>query len=445
MTGENIKSEFNRDIYCYFDKNGNATGINFRLFSNSLIEKYHFKTIRDSHQLLYYKDGFYHYDEGYSIIEEECENTFPDIINKRSVSEILGHVQRSTFIDRKEVNNNPWLLNLENGLFNIETGGFIEHTFQYVITIRLPINYNPKSECPEIKKFISEIVKKEDIQKLYELGGYTLYRGYPIHSFFIFLGSGNNGKTTFMNLLNTLVGSDNISHTALQNLMGFLIQGLFGKMINSVGDLNSTEIRKVGNLKQLTGEDEIEAPIKFNNKTIKFKNYAKLIYSCNELPPTTEKSDAFYERSEVIIFPKKFNDNKDIMLLKKLTTTDELSGFFNIIIESLKKILKKGEFSNQLPLVEKRHLYEKASNPIYRFVNEYCERNKESYVHKQRLRRVYIDFCENNNVPIEEEKKFKNILMKTFTYIGEAQRGGIGNSKPSWTGINLIGDECKEE
>ena len=436
---DETKTDFIKNASHYIDPKGR---INYGLFAEHLVKKYKYHTISDSLQLLYYKDGYYHFDPKKTTIEKETQKVFKYNISNKGVNEIKGHVQRSTIIGREEINNNPWILNLENGLFNIETEEFTGHSPKYIITTKLPVKYDQSMKCPEINKFISAIVNKKDIRKLYELAGYILYRGYPIHSFFIFLGSGNNGKTTFINLLTEFIGDENVSHIPLQKLSGFLVQELYGMMMNSVGDLNSTEIKRAGDLKQLTGEDHILAAIKFSNESMKLQNYAKLVYSCNELPPTSDKSDAFYERSEVIDFPNKFSNKiKDITLLKKLITEKELSGFFNCSVKALKSLLMKGEFTGQLLLREKKHLYEHASNPIYRFINECCEKNIKEYVHKQELKRIYTEFCKREDIPMEEDKNFNNIILNTFSYIGDARRGRSGNSRPSWTGINLIGKE----
>ena len=433
---DETKTDFIKNASQYIDSKGK---INYGLFAEHLVKKYKYHTISDSLQLLYYKNGYYHFDPKKTTIEKETQKIFKYNISNKGVNEIKGHVQRSTIIDREKINNNPWVLNLENGLFNIETEEFIEHSPKYIITTKLPIKYNPTIKCPKIEEFISAIVDKKDIQKLYELAGYILYRGYPIHNFFIFLGTGNNGKTTFINLLTKFIGEENVSHIPLQKLSGFLIQELYGMMMNSVGDLNPIEIKRAGELKQLTGEDYILAPIKFSNESMKLQNYAKLVYSCNKLPSTTDKSDAFYERSEVITFPNKFtNKTKDIGLLKKLTTETELSGFFNNSVKALKELLEKGELTGQLSLKEKTQLYEHTSNPIYRFINKYCEKDIKGYIRKQELRRIYTNFCEEENIPMEEEKNFNNIILNTFSYIGDARRGKSGDSRPSWTGINLM-------
>ena len=442
--------EFNRDTYCYFDKNGNATGINFRLFSNSLIQKYHFKTLRDTEQILYYKDGYYHF-RGETIIREKAEETFTELMNTKKANEIIGHVRRSSFIERDEINNNPILLNLENGILNIKTDKFTEHTPEKIITVRIPIKYDPTINCPEIKKFMEEIVEEKDIIVLEETAGYCLYRRYFIKKAFLFNGSGDNGKSIYLTLLRILLGKNNYSAIALQRLSSdrFSTAFLCDKMANIYGDLSSNALKDTGTFKMLTGGDPIPAEVKGGN-LFTFINFAKLIFSANTIPDTKDFTDAFFERWIIIDFPYKFvnNPKKDInekqkideeLLIERLTHSEEMSGFLNLALKGLKRLINNRQFSYNKTSNEIEDKYKRLSNLVYGFVKDWCESNSESQISKADLYNFYVGYSKLKKQPAFEIKKFGKEIMKIVSLI-ETHPLEEDKQVEAWKGIKIRDD-----
>jgi putative DNA primase/helicase len=52
-----------------------------------------------------------------------------------------------------------------------------------------------------------------------------------------------------------------------------------------------------------------------------------------------DESDAFFGRKLILGFPRRFEgDRDDPDLLKKLTTEEELSGIFNVLMMALKRL-----------------------------------------------------------------------------------------------------------
>lgn len=442
------EAEFNRDVYCYFDKNGNATGINFRLFSNSLIEKYHFKTLRDTEQILYYKDGYYHF-KGETIIREKAEEIFTDLMNSRKANEIIGHVRRSSFIDREEINNNPILLNLKNGILNIKTNEFKKHTPEEIITIRIPLSYEPTADCVKIKKFMSEIVSKENTKILEEIAGYCLYRRYFIKKAFLLNGSGDNGKSIFLTLLRLLIGKENYAAIPLQRLSTDRFSSAFlnNKMANIYGDLSSQALKDTGTFKMMTGGDPIPAEIK-GGSLFTFINFAKLIFSANTIPDTKDLTDAFFERWIIVDFPYKFawkpsnNIEKQKVdeetLLDELTSSEEMNGFFNLALESLKRLIDNRKFSYNKTSDEIEDKYKKSANLIYGFVKEWCEEDLEAQIPKSLLYNFYVRYSKIKKQPPFEIKKFGKEIMKFVPLIETHPYYEEENKQiEAWKGIKI--------
>ena len=382
-------------------------GIRHKLFADDLIALHHFKTLQDTEEVIYYEDGYYHY-EGEARVRAESERVFGEYINSYHVNEILNHIRRSTYINRKELNKDLWTLNLENGLFNIKSFEFTPHIPDLITTIRMPLNYDPDATCPAIEKFISEVVYSEHVTLIKEMIGYCLYHDYTYQNWFLLHGEGANGKSKMLSLIGKFLGEENISSIGLQDLnQRFAPVNLYGKSANVVADLSDADLKRTARLKQLTGGDLITAEPKFKNAFTYF-NFAKLIYSCNKVPLTEDKSKAFFRRVIFIPFPNTFviGKNADEKIIDKLTTKEELSGLLNVAIAGLKHIAGNGGFSGYLTPEENEDLYERASNPVYGFFYDCCEVDVEKYVVKMELYDAFCEYCKEMRIIAFSEKKF---------------------------------------
>ena len=415
-----------------------VTGINHKLFADDLIAIHHFKTLRDTEEVLYYEKGYYHY-EGEAIIRAASEMVFGEHLNSYRVNEILNHIRRSTYKKREEVNSDLWTLNLENGLFNIKTFEFTQHTPTLLTTIRVPLKYDPEAKCPQIDKFISEIVYPEHVKLIKEIIGYCLYHDYTYQNWFLLHGEGANGKSRLLSLIGKFLGEENVSSIGLQDLnQRFAPVNLYAKSANVVADMSDADLKRTARLKQLTGGDLITAEPKFKNAFTYF-NFAKLIYSCNKVPLTEDKSRAFFRRVVFIPFPNTFvvGENADEYIMDKITTEEELSGLLNVAVASLKHMIGNGGFTGYLTAEENEELYERASNPVYGFFHDCCVLDVEKYIVKMEFTDAFFEYCKEKKVVAFSEKKFIQ-EMRLLTRMEDEQKTlENGYRKRVWKGITI--------
>ena len=125
----------------------------------------------------------------------------------------------------------------------------------------------------------------------------------------------------------------------------------------------------------VSGIDTVDAENKYQ-QSFKFKNAAKLGFSANNLPEGP-KDPAWYERLCLIECLNKFRgtEKEDKHLIDKLTTDTELSGFLNLALEGLKKLIKNDKFSYNKTFEETEKEYSLNSNPVAFFMEERTERS----------------------------------------------------------------------
>ena len=93
-----------------------------------------------TNEILFYEDGVYKYG-GENQIGQLLEKHVPTIL-RNEFAEIISKIQRKSKIKREEFDKNPYILNVKNGLVNLQTGKFMEHSPEYLSRIQLPVFYD---------------------------------------------------------------------------------------------------------------------------------------------------------------------------------------------------------------------------------------------------------------------------------------------------------------
>lgn len=309
-------------------------------------------------------------------------------------------------------NDNPQLLICENGILDVSKRELRQFSPSYFITTKIPVRYNPELDCPAIKKFLKEVLGKKQIPVFQELLGYTLYRRMIFHKAGLFVGSGANGKSTTLELVKAFLGKDNCSALTIQDICNnrFSLAVMFGKLANICADLPSNKMEHTGKFKQASGGDTVNAEVK-NKMPFPFVNTAKLLFSCNRIPPIAEMEDcyAFFRRWIILEFNNVFDGKKaDKHQLEKLTTPEELSGFLNFALDGLKRLLKNNDFSINETVEQMRKQYVKRSDSVKAFVEENIEVTAEfsDWIEIGELYKIFVKYCQKEKIATVPQRVF---------------------------------------
>ena len=399
----------------------------------------HYATLAGSEEILYYNEGIYIPAKEYIKTRIQLDEE-PETSNKYFISEVLGHIERQGYYAPEEFDADPTVLNVKNGLVSTDTFTFSEHTPTYLSRVILPIAYDSNADCPKIKKFLSEVIYEEDINTIQEYVGNCLWRGYQTQKALLLIGEGHNGKSTFISLIKALLGVQNVSTRSLQSLETnrFSAADLYGKMANLFPDLSAQALTSTTAFKMLTGGDPLTAEFKFRNG-FSYVNYAKLIFSCNRIPESTnDDSTAFFRRWIIISFPNNFTGDKDNSnLLSELTTPEEMSGFLNWALEGLKRLkTQRWKFTNAKSTEQIREEYIRKSSPTQSFLLDCIEQKSDGIISKQILYENFATYCRNGKLPtVSRDTFFKN--LPKHIVVNTAKLDVKGERTHCFIGLNL--------
>jgi putative DNA primase/helicase len=410
---EEIMNEEKNQSFEYFTKNGFEPV----LFANDLLIQYHFKTTIDDETIYVYNPtkGIYT-PTGAALIKEEMEQRLGAELRKRYYADVEFKIQAATHFERPK--NPPNKLVCYNGVLNVETFELESFTPAEFVTIQIPVSYALDVDCPKIKQFILEVVGKDQTPIIQEMLGYCLLQAYPFHNAIMLVGDGSNGKTTLINLIKRFLGGDNVSNVSLQALCEnrFAPFSLYGKLANLFADLPDKSLNQTGMFKMLCGNDTVGAEQKYHD-IFSFLNFAKLIFSCNKIPQTSDDTNAFFRRWIIVTCPNVFIGSKrDPHILEKIVNPSEMSGLLNWALEGLKRLTDKGEFSNSKTFEELRSRYIKASNSAQAYIEENLEYTPEhtAKIEERELYETYVKWCNQNNLPTKRKAEFTQQLYQSL-------------------------------
>lgn len=336
--------------------------------------------------------------------------------------------------DFDDFNRNPYLVNVRNGLLDIRDMSFKEHTPSYLSTVQLNVEYNPQVDCPQFKKFLNEVLDCKLIPLVQEIVGYLLTTNTASQKAFVFWGPARTGKSTLLWVVEyLLLGKKNVSNIPWQEIGDkFKTAELLGKLANVFSDLPSKSIDDTGIFKVVTGEDYLMAEKK-NKNPFKFRPFARLVFSCNELPKNyVDRTEGFYRRLIIVPFNRQIDKNKIDKALK-YKFQREKEGIFNWALEGLKRLYENNfEFSeNELTDGVKKE-YKRENNNVISFVEECCELDGLFSCSRIELYEAYKEFCVEAGLKALSQIKFNKELEGNFNITRSRNR-----KLRSWNGVRI--------
>lgn len=301
------------------------------------------------------------------------------------------------------------------------------------------------------KSFMEEIScydkdKNPDILTIiFECIGCMLSPTKPFGKLFIFYGSGANGKSLLLKLVEAIMG-DLMTHSNILNVNDkFALEGVINGIANVTDDVGITTLRETGTLKSLIQGSSIEVNRKYKN-SIWWKPNSQFIICCNEVPKISDTSPGMIRRLSFIPFELQLPDDKqDIKLESKLLAdTDNLRYILTGAIFAYRKAIQRGhltEIEKQTDLV--KDFLDENQSPIDLFFDHLKQTEGNSSIDglckyldgktTEEIYSKYKDYRENDK-NIEPQKTFTGRLKRKLPSKIELKRHHLaGHSFTTYT------------
>jgi putative DNA primase/helicase len=398
-----------------------------------ILERQPLFTNEGSRDIYAYKEGYYSRKGDGKVSDEVCELLGQEAIPMR-VQQVLIHIKHLTLKEKKEIDNRPDLLNVNNGLLNLQTRTLSPHTPDIIMLNKLPVNYDANATCPLWDAFLNEFIPEtENRLGLQEFFGYCLQRSQSFQKAFMLYGSGGEGKTQMLEILQHMLGEEAVANVELQKLDTdpYAPARLEGMLANIFMDIGKGGLDECHIFKQAVEGSPIDCQNKFKDM-FKMRAYAKMIFSTNTIPEMKEDTDAIYRRWIVMKFSKKVEEKRKIADYYKVFLP-ELPGILNWALDGLDRLLKQNKFSNDIGTDETRKLWSILANPVRVYVEDNVIAMPDGYIKKRELFNKLHEFCKEKKLKMPSDKKVTMTLQETFPYVESARiriNDGINGKSP---------------
>jgi putative DNA primase/helicase len=271
-------------------------------------------------------------------------------LGKGSLDRMVDLAKSLLAVEDARLDADPWLLNVENGTIDLKTGRRERHDPRDLLTKIAPVRADRSAKCPLFKKFLKRItgddVKlRSFIQKAhgYSLTGITSEQVF----FFIHGKSGENGKSTLVNLNRDMLGdygkhtpTDTLLTKQYDNNIPADLARLDGVRMVTAIEANFNRHLDEAKIKAMTGGEPIVARFMRQNY-FQFVPVFKLWLVANDRPRVRGTDEAFWRRVRVIPLTIKIPEGeRDPNLPAKLRA--ELPGILAWAVRGCRKWQREG-------------------------------------------------------------------------------------------------------
>ena len=358
--------------------------------------------------VFWYENGCYKELTGYGFdakIAEHISSFDISILSNHAIRETSELIKKmKPVISLEEFNTNESILNFRNGILDLETGKLMPHSPEYLTTIQLPCNYDPKKEydlakdAPVFYKYLHDLCsgEKDAMQLMLEYAAACISNidGAKFKKSMLICGIGDTGKSKIITLFQKILGEGNYAVCDISELeQRFRTSDLLNKRLTGYGDMSFASVNEVKMFKTLTGGDTIYAERKGKDGFC-FRYRGLFWFGANSFPHFGgDKGRWVYDRFIVYecrnYIPVR---NRDKELVDKMYAESE--AIVSVLINYLHRIIGNNyEFDIPASCRESLEKFMSENSSVVEFFKERCViRNVQHTADEWTRQRIYDEF-----------------------------------------------------
>ena len=338
-------------------------------------------------------------------------------------------------VSASEFDTDPFLLAASDMWIDLTTGKANAPAPSKLVSKALSVSYDQAADCPNFMKFLDDIFECDHvlIGFVQRAIGYSLTGSTSEQCLFIMIGDGANGKSTFINVINKLLGlygSTAASQTLIANggnSIGDDLVDLIGARLITVSETEEGQSLAEAKIKQMTGGDRLKGRPLYGTH-IQFNIIGKLWLATNSLPQINNTDHGIWRRIKAIPFNRTFSaEEQDKTLGDKLI--QELPGILNWAIEGC-LTWQADELQTPQIVEDQVAEYKSAMDSISQFVRDECEQDSNHVYAASKFYQAYRDWWGIAGRKPQSQQAFKRALEKLNGVYQHRSSNGL-----QWHGI----------
>lgn len=374
-----------------------------------------------SGQIFFWDDRTNIYNSDNRIIFSFMTQVFP-AIKEYQRQEVMKYIESMLAVDDTQFNQDPTTIVFKNGTLDLATLDFKDTSPEDLETIQINCNYNPNAKGPVADDFFKTATcGNKDVEKLlYEAIGYSLLKTSDLGISFLLLGSGKNGKSTYLDIIKEILGRKNFTTISFKDMATtFRSSALINKLASLAGDISSQPIQESDFFKSITAGEEVMVEEKYKASDFK-KLFATMFFSANKLPPTPDLSDGFFRRICIIPFNAKLENVSRIngMFFKKKLLAKECVEYvaYKAVLAIQNVFNTTMEFTIPDCVKDAIHVYKIKNSSVLCWFHE-VHKEDGSLLTGQTLTGIYTgykDWAKDNGYRACKKSKFEEVLASSY-------------------------------
>ncbi|MEH2564092.1 phage/plasmid primase, P4 family [Bradyrhizobium sp. AZCC 2289] len=373
-----------------------------------------------------------------AMAQQQVGDDAGKIKSRAKINAILELSRAPLAIGQDVIDCDPNLVGLADGrILDLQTGDIVPANQDAFVTKKLGAPYDPTAQCPRWLGFLDTIFEgnQDMIDFVQRAVGYSVSGEVTEQCLFILIGSGANGKSTFINAVRHMLGHY-AGATPMQTLtaMPFSngqtndLAAMEGKRFISASDGEAGQRLAEAKIKNMTGGDPINCRAMYKEFHDIYPQF-KLWVATNDLPKVSGSDDAIWRRIRVIEFRVTIPESeRDPHLSSALAA--EASGILNWALDGYRSWKANG-LKPPIEVTEATGSYRNDNDLVGQFIDDRCVRQPTAKCTSKMLHEGYVQWCsDNGHTPMPINTFAKELKKKGFTS-RKAQKGN------GWTGIDI--------
>ena len=341
-----------------------------------------------------YRMGWEAFDAAIIDMHDDCTES-----NRR---EVKGYIRAKAPIRRQS----PWnLIAFENGVLDILTMELREIGPEDVIPNKVPHRWNPDATNDVLFHVLDRMACGDTatLMNLQEFIGICMMRSNTRMPYYpVLIGSGSNGKSTYIKLLKDVLGQENISALQPKEISAhFMGEHIVGKTANLGDDIADAYLdgEDCGAIKRISTGENIFTDVK-GTKGFYFEPYCTMVFSCNAFPRCKDTTEGFLRRLFPIEFNAKFSaDDPDFdpLIGEKLREESALEYACMVGVEGLRRAIAQNQPTpNRMSGEVKSNIASESNTALQWFNDARLTREDIAGKTKEEVYNEYHAWCERN-------------------------------------------------
>lgn len=333
----------------------------------------------------------------------------------RYVDEVIKQMK---YRCRKIPPDTVFRIKLRNGyLWN---GEFVPLRIEDFSPYNLNVEYRPDAEPVQVvDDYIAHLTKGEAEYRdlLLEVLGHTLVVSPEfkrlLAKFFIFIGSGGNGKGTLLQIIKGILGTKNVTGMGIKEISDerYLVS-MKGKLANLGDDIQDSSIdaKDMKNLKNISTCDYMETRELYKQSRSMYFT-TTLIFTSNHIVKSFEKGKSYKRRVLWLpMYTEVKEDGKDPLFITKLTTKESVEYWIRLMVEGYLRLYANHRFTKSRIVDEFNELYHEENNPVMTYVEDLKPEDLMGIPIVEGYNRC-AEWCKDNGIEFNQ-KMFREALLE---------------------------------